>query len=81
MFFEALFEPSTKMNYSEEAQKFAGQRIAVQDGWTIQEGPFKGQRCFYIPSSNIGWIPADDLQDLKPISFVRWKEISRSMGY
>ena len=77
MFYEAIFEPSKSMNYNSEAKKLAGKRIAVQDGWVVEEGPFKGKNCFYIPNSNIGWIPIDDLKEIKPVSFARWKEVHR----
>ena len=43
MFYEAIFEPSKSMNYNSEAKKLAGKRIAVQDGWVVEEGPFKGK--------------------------------------
>ena len=81
MFYEAIFEPSQSMNYNSEAKKLAGKRIAVQDGWVVEEGPFKGKNCFYIPNSNIGWIPIDDLKEIKPVSFARWKEVHHSLGF
>ena len=75
MFYEAVFQPLKRKNYNAEAKKLAGKKIAVQDGWIIEDGPLKGQNCFYIPNSTVGWIPMDDLIDLKPISFTKWKEI------
>ena len=80
MFFEAEFHPSKKMKYNDEAKNLAGKKIAVQEGWMINEGPFTGQQCFYIPNTNIGWIPACDLKDLKPISFSKWKAMQKSLG-
>ncbi|UCH22621.1 MAG: hypothetical protein JSU83_05190 [Deltaproteobacteria bacterium] len=80
MFFEAIFEPSKEMNYNSDAKKLAGKKIGVQDGWIVEEGPFKGQNCFYIPNSTVGWIPKCDLKELKPISFNRWKDIHKSLG-
>ncbi|MGA8181387.1 MAG: hypothetical protein WB792_15095 [Desulfobacterales bacterium] len=80
MFFEATFQPSEKMNYTTDAKKLAGKRIAVQYGWLIEEGPFKGEHCYYIPKSTLGWIPQCDLVGLKPISLTRWKEIDKSLG-
>lgn len=68
------------MNYNTEAENFTGKKIAVQYGWIAKDGPFKGQECYYIPKSTIGWIPACDLQDLKPISFVRLKDMLNSLG-
>ena len=81
MFYEAIFKPSKRMNYTTEAKKLAGKKIAVQDGWMVEEGPFKGQNCFYIPKSTVGWIPQCDLIGLKPASFVKWKEIAKSIGF
>jgi hypothetical protein len=81
MFYEAIFQPSAKMNYNSDAIKLAGKRIAVQEGWILDDGPFKGQVCFYIPNSTIGWIPFDDLKDLTPVSFTRWQEINKSLGF
>ncbi len=54
MFYKAIFQPSEKMNYNTEAKRLAGKNIAVQDGWIIEDGPFKGQNCFYIPNSTVG---------------------------
>jgi len=79
MFYEALFEPSKAMGYNNEAKKLAGKQIAVQDGWMIKEGPFEGQQCFYIPNTRVGWIPACDLKNLKPISYTRWQEIFNTL--
>jgi hypothetical protein len=81
MYFEAIFKPSKKMDYNSDAKKLAGKKIAVQDGWIIEDGPFKGQNCFYIPNSDMGWIPSEDLDELKPISFARWMEIHKSLGF
>jgi hypothetical protein len=81
MFYEAIFKPSRKMKYNAEAKKLAGKKIAVQDGWVVEEGPFEGQNCFYIPNSTIGWIPIDDLKEMKPISFTKWEEIYNSLGF
>jgi hypothetical protein len=80
MFYEAIFQPSEKMNYNSDAKDFEGKKIAVQDGWIIEDGPFKGQSCFYITNSTLGWIPQCDLIGLKSTSFVQWKELSKSLG-
>ena len=81
MFYEAIFQPSEKMDYNADSKRLAGKKIAVQDGWTIKDGPFKGQNCFYIANSTIGWIPQCDLKGLKPIPLVKWKEITKSIGF
>jgi hypothetical protein len=80
MFYEAIFQPSEKMNYNTDAKRLAGKKIAIQEGWIIEDGPFKGQICFYIPNSTVGWIPQCDLIGLKPISLVKLKEIAKSLG-
>ena len=80
MFYEGIFQPSDNMNYNSDAKKLAGKKIAVQEGWIVEDGPFKGQICFYIPNSIVGWIPLDDLKELKPVSFAKWKEINKSLG-
>ena len=61
MFYEAIFQPLKRMNYTTEAKRLAGKKIAVQDGWIIEDGPFKGQNGFYIKNSTVGWIPQSDL--------------------
>ena len=80
-FYEAVFNPSEAMNYNQDAKNLAGKRIAIQAGWIIKEGQFKGQECFYVPNSRIGWIPYCDHADLKPVPFVKWHEIHKSIGY
>jgi hypothetical protein len=62
MFYEAIFQPSGEMEYNADAKNLEGKTIAVQEGWIIEDGPFKGQNCFYIPSSTVGWIPKSDLK-------------------
>ena len=81
MFYEAIFQPSEKMNYSTDAKKLAGKKIAVQDGWIVEDGPFKGQNCFYIPNSTVGWIPQCDLIGLKSTPFTHWKDIVKNLGF
>ncbi|NNG01883.1 MAG: hypothetical protein HKM93_21025 [Desulfobacteraceae bacterium] len=80
MYYEAIFDPTENEIYNEEAQQFAGKLIAIQDGWVINEGPHKGEHCFYVPNSTIGTIPKSDLKDIKSIPVIRWKEILKSMG-
>ena len=81
MFFEAIFEPSEKRGYNADAMGLAGKIIAVEDGWVIDEGECKGQQCFYIPNSTVGLIPSSDLKEIKPVPFVRWKEIHERTGF
>jgi hypothetical protein len=81
MFYEAIFEPSEKIAYNAEAKKLAGKRIAVQGGSVMNYGPFKGQYCYYIPVSTVGLIPMSDLKEFKPTSFIKWKQIHRSLGF
>ena len=81
MFFEAVFKPSEKENYNEEALKHADTRIAVNEGWVAKDGPFKGQQCYYVPNSTVGLLPMCDLKELKPVPSVQWTELHKRMGY
>jgi hypothetical protein len=80
MYFEAVFQPSNGTEYNSDAADFVGKKVAVHEGWTLEEGPHRGQQCFYIPNSTVGCIPASDLQHLKSIPFVQWKEIFNQAG-
>jgi hypothetical protein len=79
MHFEGIFQPADKTLYNAEAADFIGKRLAIQQGWVIDDGPFKGQQCFYAPNTTIGSIPASDLQELKSIPFARWQQIYNSI--
>ena len=81
MFYEAVFEPSKQRAYNDDAMELAGKIIAIEDGWIIDEGDYKGQQCFYIPNSTVGWIPSSDLKDLRPVPFARWKETHNNIGF
>jgi hypothetical protein len=81
MFFEAIFQPSEKKGYSADAVNLIGKTIAIEDGWIIDEGDYKGQQCFYIPNSTVGWIPSSDLKNIQPVPFARWKEIHANIGF
>ena len=81
MFYEAIFEPSEESDYSNDAMDLAGKVIAVEDGRIIDEGDCKGQQSFYIPNSTVGLIPSSDLREIKPVPFVRWREIHTSIGF
>jgi hypothetical protein len=75
MYFEAIFNPSKKTEYNSDAENLMGKKIAVQDGWIIEDGPHKGQHCFYMPNSTVGTIPESDLKELKNIPYVQWKQL------
>lgn len=81
MFFQATFQPSEDVNYNSEAIKLAGKTIPIQGGDVVDKGQFKGETCFYIPNSLVGFIPASDLKGIEPISFAKWKEIHKSLGF
>jgi hypothetical protein len=81
MLFEATFKPSKEMKYNEDALKLANTKIALYQGWIVKEGPFKGQQCYYVPNSNVGWIPVSDLTELRPISTVQWQDLHKSCGF
>ena len=80
MYFEAIFNPSKKTEYNSDAESFVGKKLALQDGWIIEDGPHKGQHCFYLPNSTVGTIPESDLKDLKNIPYVRWKRLYDRIG-
>ena len=80
MYFEAVFQPSNDTEYNSDAADFVGKKVAINEGWTLEEGPHKGQQCFYIPNSTVGCIPACDLLQLKKIPFVQWREIYNQTG-
>ena len=80
MYFEAVFQPSNETDYNSDIAGFVGRRVAVQEGWILEEGPHKGEQCFYMPNSTVGCIPACDLHELKTIPYVQWKEIHNQTG-
>ena len=79
MMYEAIFQPSDKTAYNEEAEKITGKKIAVYSGGVMEDGPFKGQDRYYIPNSKVGFIPRSDLKELKSVSLVQWKEIHKRL--
>jgi len=79
MHFEAVFNPVNQTEYSTEAKNFLGKKLPVQEGWVIEEGPYKGQQCYYAPNTRIGKIPQSDLEDLKPIPYARWEQLYSSI--
>jgi hypothetical protein len=81
MYFEAVFQPSNGAEYNSNITDFVGKKVAINEGWTLEEGPHKGEQCFYIPNSTVGCIPASDLQQIKSIPFVQWKEIYNQTGF
>jgi len=74
MLFEAVYQPTDIKNLNPEAKKHIGKIIALQDGWRLEKGPYKGQICF-LPSRNFGVIAGCDLKHIRNISNSRWKEI------
>jgi hypothetical protein len=79
MYFEAIFQPSNEGQYNSDAKRIIGKRIAVQDGWILEDGPHKGQQGYYIPKSTMGVIPACDLKEIRNIPYAKWKEIFKSV--
>lgn len=79
MHFEGVFNPANQTEYTAEAKHFVGKKLPVQEGWIIEDGPHKGQLCYYAPNTRIGKIPQSDLEDLKPIPFVRWEQLYASI--
>ena len=81
MYYEATFQPSNPAEYADEAEPLNGQKIPVQEGWILEEGPYCGEKCYYIPNTTIGTIPASHLQNIQPISYTRWREIHKHFGF
>jgi hypothetical protein len=79
MHFEAVFNPVNQTEYNAEAKNFLGKKLPVQEGWIIEDGPHKGQQCYYAPNTRIGKIPQSDLDDLKPIPYARWEQLYSSI--
>ncbi len=79
MYFEAIFKPADKAEYSNEAEDFVGKKLPIQQGWVIDDGPHKGQQCYYAPNTTIGRIPVSDLQELKSIPYARWQQLYNSI--
>ncbi len=63
MFFEAIFSPVNQKEYNSEAAGLVGKKLPVKEGWIIDDGPYKGQQCYYAPNTKIGKIPISDLQE------------------
>jgi len=80
MYFEAVFQPSNDTDYKSDVAGFVGKKVAIREGWILEEGPHRGQQCFYMPNSTVGCIPASDLLELKNIPYARWKEIYNQTG-
>jgi len=79
MFFEAIFSPVNKKEYNSEAAGLVGKKLPVKEGWIIDDGPYKGQQCYYAPNTTIGKIPISDLQELTSIPFARWQQLYNSI--
>ena len=75
MHFEAIFKPKDSNGYSSQVDRFIGKKIAVQHGWQIEDGPYKGQYSYYVPNSNLGMIPQSDLAEIKSIPYVKWRAL------
>jgi hypothetical protein len=80
MYFEAVFQPLNDTDYNSEVSDFTGKKVAIQEGWILEEGPCKGQKCFYMPNSTVGCIPESDLKQIKSIPYVQWKAIYNLTG-
>jgi hypothetical protein len=80
MYFEAVFQPSNNSEYNSSAAEFVGKKVAIQEGWILEEGPHKGQQCFYMPNSTVGCIPESDLQQIKSVPYTHWRQIHETIG-
>jgi hypothetical protein len=80
MYFEAVFQPLNDTDYNSEVAEFVGKKVALQEGWILEEGPHKGQQCFYMPNSTVGCIPASDLKQIKSVPYVQWRQTHSRIG-
>ncbi|MDX1708567.1 MAG: hypothetical protein R3274_08210 [Desulfobacterales bacterium] len=80
MYFEAVFQPSSDSQYNASANEFMGKKVAIQEGWVLEDGPHRGQQCYYMPNSNVGCIPASDLQEIKSVPYVQWRHTHELIG-
>ena len=80
MYFEAVFQPSRDSEYDACAAEFVGKKVAIQEGWVLEDGPHKGQQCFYMPNSTVGCIPASDLREIKNVPYVQWRHTHKMIG-
>jgi hypothetical protein len=78
MFYGGIYRPSETKHLNDEAKKLIGSRLALQEGWRLMDGPYRGQYCL-IPRPCFGLIPACDLKGVKNISYGRWKEIHNTL--
>jgi hypothetical protein len=81
MYYEATFKPSKPSDYNEEAESLAGKTIAIQQGWVLDDGPHKGQQCYYVPNTTIGTIPESHLENIQPVSYTKWRTTHKHLGF
>ena len=81
MYFEAVFNPSEDLEYSNDAKTLAGKKIAGQAGGMRKEGQVKCQECYDIPNSTVGLIPICDLKEIKPLPYVKWRDLLAQLGF
>lgn len=67
---EATFTPKVLETLKPIALPFVGEQLRLQAAWVVTDedgGPYVGQMVFLPepPHQRIGWIPAEDLQDIK----------------
>ena len=79
MYFEAIFSPARQGEYNSEAAGFVGKKLPISEGWIIDDGPYKGQQCYYAPNTTIGRIPISDLREIKSIPYARWQQLFSSI--
>lgn len=73
MHFEAIFKPKDSTEYTPLADQLIGKKIAILNGWQIEDGPHKGQYSYYMPNSTLGMIPQSDLSEIKSVPYVQWR--------
>lgn len=81
MYFEATFHPSNPTEYNADAEPLVGKRISIQQGWILEDGPYQGELCYYIPNTTIGTIPTSHLDNIEPIAYSKWRTIHSHLGF
>ncbi len=76
MYYEAIYQPRDEDNIKEQAKRYIGKKIALQEGFQKDTTAKKKNVC-YIAVPSFGMIPNYDLKDIKSIPFNDWKIIRK----
>ncbi len=72
-YIEATFQPKRRDDLRPEAQPFIGQRFVMRRGCLqAADDKFPGQWTWLVRSIDVGWIPDEDLVDIKPLTHAEY---------